>query len=191
MHMISLRVNKDEIETRFVALQNEKIERFQHLLDERMKIHQRMHQMPTIRVVESDQHRRVKMEILKPLTADRNKRSATKKSISTNKHLLKFRNCSQDNDNSDLVNQSGMFSATHGRHSSENSSAILNYKTLQELNAAFFSHKNDEPGKNKLIKEERPKKLKKLKDSTLVKFADQPITIEEARSSISKFSSSK
>ena len=67
--------SRQKVEGTFMQLQKEKADRYQSLLSERRKLQNLMHKMPTIRVLESIQNRRTKLEILKPLTSG-NKRRA-------------------------------------------------------------------------------------------------------------------
>ena len=61
------------MESRFLHLQNQKIERYREILNERRELHIQMHKMPTIRVLENNKDNDKKMGILKPLTASTRK----------------------------------------------------------------------------------------------------------------------
>ena len=56
---------------RFLELENQKLNSIKKTLDERRRIHLQVHKMPTIRVAESIQNRKAKLDILKPLTTSK------------------------------------------------------------------------------------------------------------------------
>lgn len=108
-----LRSKRAEIENKFNELQTEKYMRYQQLLQERNKLHKLMNKMPTIRVLESMKNRQTKLEILKPLTSESRKRA--------------------------ISNSFATPTASTG--AKEARISILNYRNLEDLNRAFFSHK--------------------------------------------------
>ena len=71
----------------------------------------------------------------------------------------------------------------------QNKSEILNYRTLHELNAAFFSHIDSSSEKGKNLMNKSAVSNGNPDPSCIVKFADQPITTDEKRMKRSKYTS--
>ena len=189
MPIIDLKNKKNEIEMRFFELQNQKLNSIMKTLDERRRIHLQIHKMPTIRVAESIQNRKAKLDVLKPLTAVQKKRAvAGKFTIMEDENSI---NLSSFRNGLNVTPSNANSRFTSSRISEDqNKSELVNYRTLQELNAAFFSA-SDSPKKEQSIMNKSAVSHGNQDSSYIVKFADQPITTDEARMNQSKNTSSK
>lgn len=138
--MMSLKSKRNEIDNRFIELQTEKICRYQAILNERKRLHKLVQQMPTIRVIESFKNRKTKLDILEPLTTDKKRSKMEQASPFSSRRMMDFRNKSWENSQNQSKLASNYMTPTVLKSTAGAKEAILNFKTLEELNSAFFSH---------------------------------------------------
>lgn len=160
--------NKIKVEGRFLELQNQKVQRYQSLLNERRIIHEQMHKMPTIRVLESIKNRKTKLDILKPLTSGNKNKAMFNESLSPRQLAQRNKIISEK------MSQNPNYSYASSNSNQIGNVTIMNYKNLDELNEAFFSHKKEKPDNSAVISS-RTKKNHRRDNSLIANYADQSI----------------
>lgn len=146
------------------------------MLNERNSLHRRLHQMPTIRVIESIKNRKTKLELLKPLTSVNKHRSLIKNGFSPNVNKDKLTNESSGTNNSSYVERSQFMTPSNLQMSPVQKLTLMNYKTLEELNKAFFTHKKHD-NSEAVFKGRKHKSVVKPNNG-VNKFADYALNTE-------------
>jgi hypothetical protein len=155
-----------------------------------------MHQMPTIRVIESMKNRKTKMEILRALTSE-NKHKLLNASGYTPKNFEdKYFSKPSGRSVGKQLGRQQFMTPSNMHPFPDQKITLLNYKTLEELNKEFFVHKKTDSAKmichpheqekesKRLIRFSRESKKNSLKKNNFIdKFAEQPLKIDDMRSS--------
>ena len=155
-----------------------------------------MHQMPTIRVIESMKNRKTKMEILKALTSEHKQKLLSTPGYTPKSFEDRYFSKPSGRSVGKQLDKH-MFMTPSNLHSSPDQKiTLMNYKTLEELNKEFFMHKKNDSTKmliysndaenasKRLIRFSRePKKSSLKKNNFIDRFAEQPLKLDDLRSS--------